>query len=176
MIYAAKARHWASYAAGETLPGTPDPSSLSARLSSRNLRLGDPVFMRIFKREFELEVWMKQGDKFEHFATYPICMWSGGLGPKMKQGDMQAPEGFYTVDASSLNPDSKYHRSFNLGFPNAFDRAHGRTGSLLMVHGDCRSIGCYAMTDGVIDEIWALLTAALGGGQKRVKFRSFHFA
>ena len=139
------------------------------------LRDGAPIFIRIFKREFELEMWMKRDGKFERFATYPICMWSGKLGPKMKQGDRQAPEGFYTVDSSQLNPNSQYHRSFNLGFPNTFDRAHGRTGSLLMVHGDCRSIGCYAMTDGVIDEVWSLLTAALGAGQKRVQVQVFPF-
>jgi murein L,D-transpeptidase YafK len=175
MIYAAKARNWAAYSAGETLPGTPDTKQLPARLASQSLQLGAPIFIRIFKREFELEMWMKRDGKFERFATYPICMWSGKLGPKMKQGDRQAPEGFYTVDSSQLNPNSQYHRSFNLGFPNTFDRAHGRTGSLLMVHGDCRSIGCYAMTDGVIDEVWSLLTAALGAGQKRVQVQVFPF-
>ena len=175
MIYATKATHWGRYSAGETLPGTPDLQNLGARLANQNLRLGAPVFMRVFKREFELEMWMKRGDRFELFATYPICMWSGGLGPKLKQGDRQAPEGFYTVDPAALNPNSKYHRSFNLGFPNAFDRAHGRTGSLLMVHGDCRSVGCYAMTDAVIDEIWSLLTSALAAGQKRVQVQVFPF-
>jgi murein L,D-transpeptidase YafK len=175
MIYAAKARHWSAYSKGETLPNTPDLKNLPARLKAQNLQLGAPVLVRIFKREFELEMWMKRGDKFEKFATYPICMWSGKLGPKLKQGDRQTPEGFYTVENSSLNPNSQYHRSFNLGFPNTFDRAHGRTGSLLMVHGDCRSIGCYAMTDPVIDEIWALLTAALGAGQKRAQVQVFPF-
>ena len=175
MIYADKARNWAEYSAGKSLSGTPDLKNLSARIAAQNLQLGAPVFMRIFKREFELEMWMKRNGKFELFATYPICMWSGGLGPKLKQGDRQAPEGIYTVDSTALNPNSKYHRSFNLGFPNAFDRAHGRTGSLLMVHGDCRSIGCYAMTDDVIDEIWSLLTAALGAGQKRVQVQVFPF-
>lgn len=175
MIYADKARNWAEYSAGKSLSGTPDLKNLSARLAAQNLQLGAPVFMRVFKREFELEIWMQRGGRFELFATYPICMWSGGLGPKLKQGDRQAPEGFYTVDSTALNPNSKYHRSFNLGFPNAFDRAHGRTGSLLMVHGDCRSIGCYAMTDSVIDEIWSLLTAALGAGQKRVQVQVFPF-
>jgi murein L,D-transpeptidase YafK len=148
---------------------------LAARLSKQDLQLGAPILVRIFKREFELEMWVKRGNSFEHFATYPICMWSGDLGPKMKQGDRQAPEGFYTVDSSALNPNSQYHRSFNLGFPNAFDGAHGRTGSLLMVHGDCRSVGCYAMTDGVIDEIWSLLTASLSAGQKRVQVQVFPF-
>lgn len=175
LIYAQKSSNWARYSAGESLPGTPDLKNLPARLASRNLKLGAPVFMRIFKREFELEMWMKRGDRFELFATYPICMWSGNLGPKLKQGDRQAPEGFYTVDSAALNPNSQYHRSFNLGFPNAFDRAHARTGSLLMVHGDCRSIGCYAMTDRVIDEVWSILTSALAGGQKRVQVQVFPF-
>jgi murein L,D-transpeptidase YafK len=139
------------------------------------LKLGAPVLLRIFKREFELELWMQRDGRFVRFATYPICMYSGGLGPKLKQGDRQAPEGFYTVDSSQLNPNSKYHRSFNLGFPNLFDQAHGRTGSLLMVHGDCRSIGCYAMTDAVIDEIWTLITSALNSGQKRFQVQVFPF-
>ena len=174
-VYRQKAANWLTYAAGEALPGTPDLGNLAARLSRLDLKLGAPIFIRIFKREFELEVWAKRGDRFEHFATYPICMWSGGLGPKLKQGDRQAPEGFYTVDTSALNPNSQYHRSFNLGFPNAFDREHGRTGSLLMVHGDCRSNGCFAMTNRVIDEIWSLLTSALGAGQKRVQVQVFPF-
>ncbi len=175
LIYARKSSNWTTYAAGQPLSGTPDLNNLPARLARQNLQLGAPIFIRIFKREFELEMWVKRGGKFDLFATYPVCMWSGNLGPKLKQGDRQAPEGFYTVDSTALNPNSNYHRSFNLGFPNAFDRAHGRTGSLLMVHGDCRSIGCYAMTDRVIDEIWSLLTAALTAGQKRVQVQVFPF-
>lgn len=176
LIWSKKADHWQQYAASRLpLPGTPDLQNLEGRLAAQGAKLGDPVFVRIFKREFELELWLKHGDRFERFAVYPICMWSGGLGPKERQGDKQAPEGFYTVDQSQLNPNSKYHRSFNLGFPNAFDQAHGRTGSLLMVHGDCRSIGCYAMTDPVIDEIWRLITAALQGGQKRFQVQVFPF-
>jgi murein L,D-transpeptidase YafK len=175
LIYARKSSNWKTYAAGHTLPGTPDLADLPARLASRNLKLGAPLFMRVFKREFEFEIWMQRDGRFELFGTYPICMWSGNLGPKLKQGDRQAPEGFYTVDTTQLNPNSQYHRSFNLGFPNAFDRAQGRTGSLLMVHGDCRSVGCYAMTDRVIDEVWSLLTAALNAGQKRVQVQVFPF-
>jgi murein L,D-transpeptidase YafK len=175
LIYREKANRWRLASSGQTLPGTPDLQNLASRLAAQSLSLGAPVFVRIFKREFELEVWLKRGDRFERFATYPVCMWSGALGPKLRQGDRQAPEGFYTVDKAALNPASKYHRSFNLGFPNAYDRAHGRTGSLLMVHGDCRSIGCYAMTDAVIDEIWTLVTAALDAGQKRFQVQVFPF-
>jgi len=170
-------RHWRSQLArnGLTLPGTPDLADLDGRLAAQGLKAGNPIFMRIFKREFELELWMQKDGRFQRFATYPICKWSGELGPKLKQGDRQAPEGFYSVDKTALNPNSAWHRSFNLGFPNAFDRAHGRTGSLLMVHGGCGSIGCYAMTNPVIDEIWRLVTAALDGGQQRFQVQVLPF-
>ncbi|HEX2840947.1 murein L,D-transpeptidase family protein [Hyphomicrobium sp.] len=157
------------------LPGTPDLSDLNGRLASHGLAVGNPIFMRIFKREFELELWMMRDGRFHRFATYPICKWSGELGPKIKTGDRQAPEGFYTVDSKALNPNSSWHRSFNLGFPNAFDQAHKRTGSFLMVHGGCGSIGCYAMTNPVIDEMWSLVTAALRGGQQRFQVQVFPF-
>lgn len=175
MIRAQRIERWGLASTGQTLPGTPDLNDLSGRLAAKGMTLGSPVLIRVFKREFELEVWLKTGDRYERFTTYPICMWSGNLGPKRKEGDRQSPEGFYTVDKGALNPNSSYHLSFNLGYPNAFDRSHGRTGSFLMVHGDCRSIGCYAMTDAVIDEIWKLVTAGLEGGQPRFQAQVFPF-
>ncbi|WP_439543733.1 L,D-transpeptidase family protein [Hyphomicrobium sp.] len=170
-------RYWRVTASrfGIPLPGTPDLSDLNGRLAAHGVSAGDPVLLRIFKREFELELWLMRDGRFHRFATYPICKWSGELGPKIKTGDRQAPEGFYTVDKQALNPNSAWHRSFNLGFPNAFDRASGRTGSLLMVHGGCGSIGCYAMTNPVIDEIWRLVTAALGGKQPRFQVQVYPF-
>jgi len=175
VIRAERSKRWSLAATGQPLPGTPDLANLPGRLASRELEIGAPVFMRIFKREFELELWMLRDGSFHRFATYPICLWSGHLGPKHKEGDRQAPEGFYTVDSKALNPASKYHRSFNLGFPNTFDRAHHRSGSFLMVHGGCASIGCYAMTDAVIDEIWTFVTAALKSGQERFQVQVFPF-
>ena len=160
---------------GIPLPGTPALYDVERRLQAHGVAVGDPILMRIFKREFELELWMMRDGRFLKFATYPICKWSGELGPKLKTGDRQAPEGFYTVDKQALNPNSAWHRSFNLGFPNTFDRAHGRTGSFLMVHGGCGSIGCYAMTNPVIDEIWRLVTAALDGRQPRFQVQVFPF-
>jgi murein L,D-transpeptidase YafK len=160
---------------GLALPGTPDLTRFSARLAEQGFAPGAPVLVRIFKREFELEIWLRRDGRFARFATYPVCSWSGALGPKLRQGDRQAPEGFYTVDAAALNPASRWHRSFNLGFPNAFDRAHGRTGSFLMVHGGCSSIGCFAMTNAAMDEIWQLVTAALGAGQRRFQVQVFPF-
>ena len=175
LIAAERSRRLAIAKRQETLPGTPDLAALPGRLSVNGLTLGAPVFIRIFKREFELELWMKRDDRYHRFAVYPICRWSGLLGPKLKEGDAQAPEGFYTIDKRSLNPDSRWHRSFNLGFPNAHDRAHGRTGSFLMVHGGCSSVGCYAMTNGVIDELWRLVETALRKGQPRIHVHVFPF-
>ncbi len=160
---------------GLTLPGAHDLADLQNRLAERGLTEGAPVLMRIFKREFELELWLAREGVFYHFATYPICSWSGRLGPKLKTGDAQAPEGFYTVTRDALNPNSRWHRSFNLGFPNAYDRAHGRTGSFLMVHGGCASVGCYAMTDHQIDEIWNLINAAFDKGQTHIQVQAYPF-
>ncbi|NKQ40197.1 MAG: murein L,D-transpeptidase [Sulfurovum sp.] len=137
--------------------------------------VGDSIFIRIFKKEAELEVWMMSAEKYHLIQTYPICAYSGDLGPKLKEGDRQSPEGFYYVTKSRLNPNSKFHLSFNLGYPNRYDRIHKRTGSFLMVHGDCVSIGCYAMTDDKIEEIYELVEQALLRGQRHVKVHAFPF-
>ena len=167
--------YMARFHAGETLPGTPDLDRIDATAGRTGVEMGAPVFIRIFKLESELEMWVEKDGRFDHFATYPICLWSGRLGPKLKEGDRQAPEGFYTVDAEQLNPNSRMHRSFSLGFPNLYDQTHGRTGSFLMVHGGCASVGCYAVTDPVVDEIWRLVTAALDKGQPRFAVHAFPF-
>lgn len=163
------------WALGWPLPGTPDLARLDQRLAETGLSRGAPVFVRIFKREHELELWMQKDGRFVLFAAYPVCRFSGGLGPKLQTGDHQAPEGFYTVGRSQLNPNSRWRRAFNVGFPNLFDRSHGRTGSDIMVHGGCSSIGCYAMTNQVIDGIWGLIVAALDNGQKRFAVHVFPF-
>ncbi len=142
----------------------------------RGMDKDDPILMRIFKEESELEVWKKDGSgKYALLKTYEICKWSGELGPKHKEGDRQAPEGFYQVTPANMNPNSSYHLSFNLGFPNTFDRAHARTGSHLMVHGDCQSAGCYAMEDEQIEEIYALAREAFRGGQKAFQVQAYPF-
>ncbi|MGE3711643.1 MAG: hypothetical protein AB7G35_18480, partial [Hyphomicrobiaceae bacterium] len=135
------------------LPDTPNLGQFEARLGAAGVKLGDPVFIRIFKAESELEVWMRKGDAFVHFSTYPICHWAGTLGPKLKEGDKQNPEGFYAVGPYQLHHIGRWPRSLNIGFPNTYDRALGRTGSYLLVHGGCSSVGCYAMTNAVMEEI-----------------------
>lgn len=144
-------------------------------LAATGMSYGAPVFMRIFKEERELELWVEKGGKFERFRTYRIAAMSGSLGPKLKEGDGQAPEGFYAVRPAQMNPSSSYHLSFNLGYPNAYDRAHGRDGSSLMVHGSWVSVGCYAMTDSKIEEIFTLADAALRKGQPFFRVHCFPF-
>lgn len=150
---------------------------LQEALAAKGLVYGSPIFIRIFKDPGILELWVEtQSGVFTHFKTYDICTFSGYLGPKLREGDKQSPEGFYYVNANQLNPSSRFHLSFNLGFPNQYDTFHGRTGSALMVHGSCVSIGCYAMTDPQIEEIYALAHAALVNGQPFFRVHAFPFA
>lgn len=145
-------------------------------LGKKGMSAQAPIFVRIFKEESELEVWKQREDgRFYHFKTYPVCNWSGDLGPKLKQGDKQAPEGFYRVSSNQLNPNSSFHVSFNLGYPNAYDKSLGRTGDFLMVHGKCKSAGCYAMTDALIEEIYGLARDALKSGQTSFDVHAFPF-
>src|SRR5690606_35780388 len=127
-------------------------------------------------RERRLELWLRRAEApFRLFRSYDVCCYSGTLGPKLREGDLQAPEGFYRVGRKQLNPASRHHLSFNLGFPNAYDRQLGRTGSALMVHGGCSSIGCYAITDAKVDEVYAVVEAALDAGQDAVDVHAFPF-
>ena len=154
----------------------PLPPEAKALLAQKGMREDAPIFVRIFKEESELEVWKAKDDgRYYHFKTYPICTWSGKLGPKIKQGDKQTPEGFYKVSAKQMNPNSSYHLSFNIGYPNAYDKAHNRTGNFIMVHGDCKSAGCYAMTDALIEEIYALARESFAGGQEAFDLQAFPF-
>ncbi len=151
-------------------------ATLTEWLAPKDLRLGAPVFLRIIKDEHRLEVWMEgPTDRFVHVRDFRICSWSGDLGPKQKTGDLQSPEGAYFVTPGRMNPHSSFHLSFDLGYPNAFDRAHGRTGKYLMVHGDCVSIGCYAITDESIEYVWTLLDAAFEAGEPFVRVHAVPF-
>ncbi len=150
--------------------------SLSRQLKQKDLSIGNAVYIRIFKDPSALELWIKNKEQtFTLFKQYPICRYSGQLGPKLKTGDMQSPEGFYFVKANQFNPWSQFHLSINIGYPNAYDRFHGRTGNYLMIHGDCVSIGCYAMTDAMIEEIYALTHHAIKNGQPFFRVHIFPF-
>ncbi len=154
----------------------PVPPKLLAAMTEKDMDLQSPILIRLFKQDAELEVWKQnRSGKFEILKTYPICRWSGDLGPKVREGDRQAPEGFYAITPGLMNPQSAYYLSFNTGYPNAYDAALGRTGSQLMVHGDCSSRGCYAMTDEQIAEIYSLGRESFFGGQKSFQFQAYPF-
>jgi murein L,D-transpeptidase YafK len=154
----------------------PVPPKLIAAMVEKDMDLQSPILVRLFKQEAELEVWKQdRSGRFAVLKTYPICRWSGDLGPKVREGDRQAPEGFYSISPGQMNPQSAYYLSFNTGYPNAYDQALGHTGSQLMVHGDCSSRGCYAMTDEQIMEIYALGRESFFGGQKAFQFQAYPF-
>jgi len=154
----------------------PLPKDTMMLLGKKGMDAQAPIFIRVFKEESELEIWKQRDDgRFYHFKTYPICNWSGDLGPKTRYGDRQAPEGFYRIAREQMNPDSKYHLAMNLGYPNAFDRAQNRNGDFLMIHGKCKSAGCYAMTDALIEEIYAIAREAFLGGHDGFEVHAFPF-
>jgi murein L,D-transpeptidase YafK len=151
-------------------------SATVKQMDALNMDRAAPVLIRIYKEESTLEIWKQdRSGKFALLNSYPICKFSGNLGPKLMQGDYQAPEGFYDITPNQMNPNSSEYLAFNTGYPNAFDRSLGRTGSFLMVHGGCRSVGCYAMTDNAMEEIYGLVDEAFKGGQEKVQLQAFPF-
>ncbi|MTH98087.1 murein L,D-transpeptidase family protein [Roseibium sp. RKSG952] len=150
--------------------------AVKAKMARMDMSATSPIMIRIFKEENQLEVWKEaRNGRFELLESFEICKWSGELGPKFKEGDRQAPEGFYEITPGLMNPYSSYHLAFNLGFPNRYDQAHGRTGSHLMVHGACSSRGCYAMTDEQVQDIYALARDSFKGGQRTFQVQAFPF-
>ncbi|MEE9314464.1 MAG: murein L,D-transpeptidase family protein [Rhizobiaceae bacterium] len=160
----------------EQKANAPVPKRLVTKMKAKGMTRTSPIMLRIFKQENTLEVWKrKDTGRYALLTSHEICKWSGKLGPKFKEGDRQAPEGFYNVNKHQMNPKSKYHLSFNMGFPNAYDRSHGRTGQHLMVHGACSSAGCYSMTDERVEVIYALARDAFKGGQKAFQIQAYPF-
>jgi murein L,D-transpeptidase YafK len=152
------------------------PEKVLRILKDKGMTRTSPIMIRVFKEENVLEVWKRRDTgRYDIVMSYPICKWSGKLGPKYIEGDRQAPEGFYTITPGQMNPNSKYHLAFNTGYPNAFDRAHGRGGTHLMVHGACSSSGCYSMSDPEIEQIFAFARDAFRGGQKSFQMQAFPF-
>jgi murein L,D-transpeptidase YafK len=154
----------------------PLPQKIVAKMKAKGMSKSSPIMIRIFKEEGQLEVWkQKDTGRYDLVTAYDICKWSGRLGPKFMENDRQAPEGFYTVRPAQMNPKSSYHLSFNIGFPNAYDRAHGRSGAHLMVHGACSSAGCYSMSDEQVEEIFAFARDSFKGGQTEFQIQAFPF-
>jgi murein L,D-transpeptidase YafK len=157
------------------LPGTPDLARLNDRLADKGLKPGAPIMLRAYKSESEFEVWVRKDDAYVLFATYPVCNWSGTLGPKQREGDKQTPEGFYTVTRAQMHHVGRWPRSMNLGFPNVYDKVQARNGSHILVHGGCSSVGCFAMTNAVVEEIYGLTEQSLKAGQNFVPVHVYPF-
>jgi murein L,D-transpeptidase YafK len=152
------------------------PPELLALLRQKNMPKLSPILVRLFKEEAELEVWKQDTTgRFQLLKIYPICRWSGDLGPKLQEGDRQAPEGFYTITPKLMNPNSNYYLAINFGYPNSFDKANKRDGNFLMIHGDCWSSGCYAMTDEQISEIYSLARDSFLGGRPSFQIQAYPF-
>jgi murein L,D-transpeptidase YafK len=149
---------------------------LENELIKHGVKWGAPIYIRIFKKEKILELWVKQTDRFILFKHYEVCTYGpNGLGPKLREGDKCAPEGFYLVTRSSMNPNSNFYLSFNIGYPNQYDKAHGWTGGSIMVHGRCQSWGCYALSDEDVEEVYAFVDAGLRYGQPAIPIHIFPF-
>jgi murein L,D-transpeptidase YafK len=147
-----------------------------ALMETKGVTPSSPTLIRGFKKESEFEVWkMRPDGTYVLLKTFPICRWSGQLGPKRHEGDRQSPEGFYSITPAMMNPESHYYLSLNVGYPNAYDRAHGATGGSVMVHGICSSAGCFAMTDAQIADIYALARESFAGGQRAIQMQSYPF-
>lgn len=156
--------------------GQPIPAATLAMMAAKGASPAAPILLRAYKKESEIELWKRNpAGRYVPIKSYPICRWSGQLGPKTKNGDRQTPEGFYSVAKSQMNPNSRYYLSFDIGYPNAYDRARGATGSAIMVHGICSSMGCFAMTDQVAGELFSVAREAFAGGQTAFQFQSFPF-
>ena len=152
------------------------PPEMLALLRDKKMPLQSPILVRVFKEEAELEVWKQDTTgRFQILKAYPVCRWSGDLGPKLREGDRQTPEGFYLVTPELMNPHSSYHLAMNIGYPNSFDKANNRDGSLIMIHGDCWSVGCHAMTDEQIGEIYALARESFLGARQSFQVQAYPF-
>jgi len=154
----------------------PIPPETVALMEKNDTSPSSPVLIRTYKKEAEFEIWKMRSDgRYALLKTYPMCRWSGQLGPKTREGDRQVPEGFYPITPGQMNPNSNYYLSFNVGYPNAYDRAFGRTGGTIMVHGACSSAGCFSMTDAQIAEIYAIAREAFNGGEREIQMQSYPF-
>ncbi len=152
------------------------PTETVQLMAAKGTSADAPMLIRAYKKEAELEVWKRKADgKYVFLKTFPMCRWSGQLGPKVTEGDRQVPEGFYTITPGQMNPNSHYYLSFNVGYPNAYDRANGHTGGSIMVHGICSSAGCFSMTDKAIEEIYAIARESFAGGQRAIQMQSYPF-
>ncbi len=134
------------------------------------------LFIRIFKKEMKLEAWVKEKNAttYTFLHTYDVCASSGALGPKRKEGDLQVPEGIYTLN--HFNPVSNFHLSLGVSYPNQSDKILSdkhRPGGAIYIHGNCVTIGCIPITDDKINELYIMAVEARNGGQSQIPIHIF---
>jgi murein L,D-transpeptidase YafK len=134
------------------------------------------LFIRAFKKEQILEVWIKEvrREEFALLHTYDFCTTSGVLGPKRREGDLQIPEGIYHIN--HFNPQSNFYLSLGLNYPNASDKilSHAtKPGGSIYIHGNCVTIGCIPITDDKIKELYVLAVEARNNGQEKIPVHVF---
>ena len=151
--------------------------SLKKQFEKQNLTWPpQSIYLRSFKYERQLEVWVKSDLKqpYKLLKTYKVCQQSGSTGPKRVEGDYQVPEGFYYIN--EFNPNSNYHLSLGLNYPNASDKIlsdQSRPGSAIYIHGDCVSTGCIPITDAPIEELYFLASSVKTQGQEFIPVHVF---
>ncbi len=148
---------------------------LAQEFAGKGLKLGSPVFIRVYKQTSEMELWVQQGPRYVLFKTHGICRWSGVLGPKFYEGDRQSPEGLYRITTSDLIVNRRWDRAMNINYPNSFDNLNSRGGSGILIHGGCGSIGCFAIQNENVEDVFGAVRAALKGGQAYVPVLTLPF-
>lgn len=136
----------------------------------------EAMYIRSFKYDRQLEVWVKGSikDPYKLFKTYKVCMQSGTMGPKRMEGDYQVPEGFYHIN--EFNPNSNYHLSLGLNYPNASDRILSdslRPGNAIYIHGNCVSTGCIPISDIPMEELYIIASNVKAQGQEFIPVHVF---
>jgi murein L,D-transpeptidase YafK len=152
--------------------------TLQKFLNFSGFKPGFNLYLAAYKKEGKLEVWLKNKEeqRYKLFRTYDFCAHSGTLGPKVKEGDGQTPEGFYQIRA--FNPKSNYYLSLGINYPNAVDLARSgaqNPGTDIYIHGNCVTIGCIPLTDEKIKEVYVLAVEAKNGGQNEIPVYIFPF-
>lgn len=153
-------------------------ANLQTELSAAGITKPFKLYIAAYKNEGKLELWLKtNGQKaYKLFKTYDFCAHSGTLGPKVKEGDLQTPEGFYYINV--FNPKSSFHLSLGINYPNKVDERRSgkeRPGGNIYIHGNCVTVGCIPLTDDKIKEVYVLAVEAKNASQDQIPVHIFPF-
>ncbi|TCC87140.1 L,D-transpeptidase family protein [Pedobacter hiemivivus] len=153
-------------------------TNLQKELTQAGIKGAFKLYLAAYKSEGKLELWLQSGKEktYKLFKTYNFCAHSGMLGPKIKEGDLQTPEGFYSINV--FNPESKFHLSLGVDYPNEIDTQRSgqeKPGGDIYIHGNCVTVGCIPLTDEKIKEVYVLAVEAKNAGQLQIPVHVFPF-